>query len=86
MVVGAEVGADAVRCFCGGSVMQLLGRQAGLCLVTVAGAAVQACVFCVQVVLCKLWVLLQKASEFVCRKTTRGRQRQRQNETRTFKR
>lgn len=81
MVVGAEVGADTVSHFCGGSALQVRGRQAGLCLVMVAGTAVEACVFCVQVVLSKLWVLLHKASELVCRKTTRGRQRQRQHDT-----
>lgn len=81
MVVGAEVGADTVGCFGCGSALQVRGRQAGLCLVTMAGAAVEACVFCVQVLLCKVWVLLDKASELICGKTTRGRQRQRQHET-----
>lgn len=77
MVVGAEVGADAVSRFYGGSALQVRGRQVGLCLVTGRGTAVEACVFCVQIVLSKVWVLLHKASELVCGKTTRGRQRQR---------
>lgn len=77
MVIGAEVRADAVSRFCGGSAMQVQGRRVGLCVVTVAGTAVEACVFGAQVVLSKVWVLLHKASEFVCGKTTRGRQRQR---------
>lgn len=85
VVVGAEVGADTVSCFGGGSALQVRGRQAGLCLVVVAGAAVEACVFCVQVLLGKVWVLLRKASELVCGKTTRGRQRQRQRETKGLK-
>lgn len=77
MVIGAEVGADTVGCFGGGSALQVRGSQAGLCLVTVAGTAVEACVFCAQVLLRKVWVLLHKASELVCGKTTRGHQRQR---------
>lgn len=85
VVVGAEVGADTVSCFGGGSAVQVSGRQAGLCLVTVAGAAVEACVFCIQVLLSKVWVLLRKASELICGKTTRGRQRQRQYETKALK-
>ena len=85
MVVGAEVGADTVSCFGGGSAVQVSGRQDGLCLVSVAGAAVEACVFCVQVVLSKVWVLLRKASELICGETTRGRQRQRQRETKALK-
>ena len=80
VVVRGEVRADTVSCFGGGSALQVLGRQAGPCLVTVAGAAVEACVFCVQVVLSKVWVLLHEASELVCGKTTRGRQRQPQRE------
>lgn len=78
MVIGAEVGADTVSCFGGGSALRVQ-RQSGLCLVTVAGTAVEACVFCVQVVLRKVWVLLHKVSELVCGKTTRGCQRQRQD-------
>ncbi len=85
MVVGAEVGADTVSCFGGGSALQVQGRQAGLCLVTVAGTAVEACIFCVQVLLSKVWMLLHKASELVCGKTTRGRQRKRQHETKAKK-
>lgn len=65
VVVGAEVGADTVSCFGGGSALQVQGRQAGLCLVTAAGPTVQPCVFCVQVVLSKVWVLLHKDSELV---------------------
>lgn len=81
VVFGAEVGADTVGCFGGGSALQVWGGQAGLCLVTGAGTAVEACVFCVQVVLGKVWVLLHKASELVCGETTRGRHSQRQRET-----
>lgn len=77
MVVGAEVGADTVSCFGGGSALQVLGRQAGICLVTV-----EACVFCVQVLFSKVWVLLHEASEVICEETTGGHQRQRQHETR----
>lgn len=74
VVIGAEVGADTVSCFRGGSGLQRRGRRAGL--VMVAGSAMEVCVFCVQEVLGKLWVLLHKAPEFVCGKTTGGRQRQ----------
>lgn len=73
-VLGAEVRADTISCFRGGSGLQRQGRWAGL--VMVAGSAMEACVFCVQEVLGKLWVLLHKAPEFVCGKTTGGRQRQ----------
>ena len=51
MVFGAEVRADTVSCFFVGSASQLPGRQAGLCVVNVAGAAAEACVLCVQVLL-----------------------------------
>lgn len=85
MVIGAEVGADTVSCFGDGSALQVRGRQAGFYLVTVAGTAVEACVFCVQVLLSKVWMLLHKASELVCGKTTRGRQRQRQHEKKALK-
>lgn len=72
VVVGTEVGADTVGCF-RGAVVQLRGRRA--CVVVGAGDAVEAFVFCVQVVLCKLWVLLHKAPELVCKTITGGRQR-----------
>ena len=62
---------------------QVKGRQAGLYVVTVAGAAVKSCVFCVQVLLSKVWVLLQEASELVCERTTRGHQRQRKTRYKT---
>jgi len=78
MVFGAEVGADTVSCFGGGSASQVPGRRAGLGLVSVAGAAVEACVLCVQGGLSKVWLLLRKASELICGKTTWGRQRQSQ--------
>lgn len=74
VVVGAEVGADTISCFRGGSGLQRQGRRADL--VMVAGSAMEARVFCVQEVLSKLWVLLHKAPEFVCGNTTGGRQRQ----------
>lgn len=72
VVVGAEVGADTVGRFCG-AVAQRWGRRAGV--VVGAGGAVEAFVFCVQVVLCKLRVLLHKVPELVCETTTGGRQR-----------
>lgn len=64
VVVGAEVRADTVGCF-GGAVVQRRGRRAGVVVVVGAGGAVEAFVFCVQVVLCKLWVLLHEAPELV---------------------
>lgn len=74
VVVGAEVRADSVGRF---AVVQRRGRWAGV--MVGAGGAVEAFVFCVQVVLCKLWVLLHKAPEFVCKTATRGRQRCKNN-------
>lgn len=79
VVVGAEVGADAVGGF-GGAVVQRRGRPAGrvlllLVVVVQAGGAVEPFVFCVQVVLGKLRPLLHKAPELVCGTTTGGRQR-----------
>lgn len=76
MVVGAEVGADTVGRF-RGAVAQRRGRRAGV--VVGAGGAVEAFVFCVQVVLSKLRVLLHKAPELVCETTTGGRQRCKNN-------
>lgn len=75
MVAGAEVRADTVSCFGGGSVLRGRGGEAGLCLVAAVRGGVEACVFCVQVVLGEVWVLLRKASELVCTDTTRGHQR-----------
>lgn len=72
VVVGAEVRTDAVGCF-RRAVVQRRGRRAGV--VVGAGGAVEAFVFCVEVVLCELWVLLHKAPELVCKTTTGGRQR-----------
>ncbi|TNN79786.1 hypothetical protein EYF80_010020 [Liparis tanakae] len=65
VVFGAEVGADTVSCFGGGSASHVPVRQAGLGLVSVAGAAVEACVLCVQEGLGKVWLLLRKASELI---------------------
>jgi len=45
VVSGAEVRTDAVGCFAGGSASQVQGGQAGLCLVTMAGSTLKACVF-----------------------------------------
>ena len=83
-VIGAEVRADTISCFGGGSALQVQGRQAGLCLVIVAGTTVEAYVFCVQVLFRKVWVLLHEASELYCKYTTRGRQRQKQYCKRCF--
>lgn len=73
VVVGAEVRADTVGCFRNGAVVQRRGRWAGVVVGT--GGAVEAFIFCVEVVFCKLWVLLHKAPELVCATTTRGHQR-----------
>lgn len=85
VVAGAKVGADTICRFGGGSALRFQGRQVGLYLVTVARTAVEACVFCVQILLSKVWVLLHKASELVCGKTTRGHQRQRKHSTKFLK-
>lgn len=65
-VTGAEVRADTVSCFGGGSGLQVPGRQAGCWLLMMAGAAVEACIFRVQVLVSKVWVLLHKAPEPFC--------------------
>lgn len=72
VVLGAEVGADTIGRF-RIAMAQRRGRRVGV--VVGAGGALEAFVFCVQVVLGKLWVLLHKAPELVCEKTTGGRQR-----------
>lgn len=76
VVVGAEVGADTIGRF-RGAVALPRGRRAGM--VVGAGGAVEAFVFCVQVVLGKLLVLLHKAPELVCETATGGRQRCKNN-------
>lgn len=63
VVLRAEVGADTVGRFAGGSVLWVLGGRVGLRLLTATGTALKACVFCVKVVLSKVWVLLHKTSE-----------------------
>lgn len=54
VVVGAEVGADAVAQFGGGSASRVQRRRAGLDFVMVAGSNVEVRVFCVQEVLSKI--------------------------------
>lgn len=66
VVVGAEVGADAVAQFGDGSAFRVQRRRAGLCLVVVTGSAVEVWIFCVQEVLSKIWVQLHEAPELVC--------------------
>lgn len=63
----AEVRADTVSCFGDGSALQVQRRQARLCLVTVAGTTVEAGISCVQILLCKVKVLLHKTSENLCK-------------------
>lgn len=65
VVLGAEIGADAVGCFAGGSVWWALGARVGLRLLTAAGTVLKACAFRVKVFLSKVWVLLRKTSELV---------------------
>lgn len=77
MIVGAEVGTDAVAQFGDGSAFQVQRRGAGLCLVMVTGSTVEVWVFCVKEVLGKIWVQVDETSELVCGAATRGRQRQR---------
>lgn len=66
VVVGAEVGADAVAQFGDGSAFQVQRRRAGLCLVMVTGSAEEVWIFCVQEVLSKIWVQIHEAPELVC--------------------
>lgn len=54
VVVGAEVGADAVAQFGDGSASRVQGRRAGLHFMMVAGSTVEIWVFCIQEVLSKI--------------------------------
>lgn len=54
VVVGAEVGADAVAQSGDGSALRVQGRLAGLYFMMVAGSTVEVWVFCIQEVLSKI--------------------------------
>lgn len=72
VVVGAEVGADAVAQFGDGSAFQVQRRRAGLCLVMVTGSAVEVWICCIQEVLSKIWVQIHEAPELVCGRPQEG--------------